>query len=78
MSRRPGDWDCPVCNQLIFGSRPECRKCGSKKPGISTTTITTSTHNVTRRPGDWNCPNCNVVIFGSRSECRKCGSKKPT
>eukprot|EP01062_Namystynia_karyoxenos_P037879 TRINITY_DN2754_c1_g2_i1.p1 TRINITY_DN2754_c1_g2~~TRINITY_DN2754_c1_g2_i1.p1 ORF type:complete len:317 (+),score=57.75 TRINITY_DN2754_c1_g2_i1:86-952(+) len=30
LSARPGDWDCPQCNTLCFGSRDACR-CGYVK-----------------------------------------------
>lgn len=29
---RPGDWNCPSCNELVFASRDTCRKCGAAKP----------------------------------------------
>jgi Zinc finger, C3HC4 type (RING finger) len=29
---RPGDWWCENCNDLIFASRGECRKCHATKP----------------------------------------------
>jgi len=31
-SMRPGDWWCKNCNDFVFASKSECRKCGSKKP----------------------------------------------
>lgn len=27
-----GDWMCPKCNVMIWASKPECRKCNSKRP----------------------------------------------
>lgn len=27
-----GDWTCPGCGDLVFGSKPTCRKCGAPKP----------------------------------------------
>lgn len=30
--RRPGDWDCPKCNDLQFARNPTCRQCGTPKP----------------------------------------------
>merc|ERR1719446_613167 len=26
------DWDCPQCGILVFGSKKECFKCGTKNP----------------------------------------------
>lgn len=28
---KPGDWNCPICNVIIFRSKNECFKCKSKK-----------------------------------------------
>jgi len=28
--RRPGDWDC-ACGAHVFGSRPQCYKCGAPR-----------------------------------------------
>eukprot|EP01084_Bolivina_argentea_P007179 13510_1 len=32
--RRSGDWMCPTCNFLIWGSKSSCKKCGAKRPII--------------------------------------------
>eukprot|EP00930_Biecheleria_cincta_P098284 TRINITY_DN89958_c0_g1_i1.p1 TRINITY_DN89958_c0_g1~~TRINITY_DN89958_c0_g1_i1.p1 ORF type:complete len:491 (+),score=68.58 TRINITY_DN89958_c0_g1_i1:22-1494(+) len=29
---RPGDWTCPMCNELVFASKTECYKCNAPKP----------------------------------------------
>lgn len=29
---KPGDWNCPNCNDLQFARNSECRKCGTPKP----------------------------------------------
>lgn len=29
---RPGDWNCPECNDLQFARNAQCRKCGCPKP----------------------------------------------
>ena len=62
-SKKPGDWNCPNCNDLNFASRNECRKCSTIKPVI-------------KKEGDWYCLNCNDLNFASRIECRKCHIKK--
>jgi len=64
--RRAGDWDCPKCNAMCFGSKDACYKCGETKPGLPR-----------RRPGDWDCPQCGVNVFASKSECFKCRCPKP-
>merc|ERR1712110_924657 len=30
---KPGDWNCPNCGDLVFGSKDACRMCGTPKPG---------------------------------------------
>lgn len=37
MRRRPGDWDCPKCQQLVFSFKPQCKKCGTYRPNPSIT-----------------------------------------
>eukprot|EP00434_Breviolum_minutum_P031025 symbB.v1.2.027442.t1/scaffold2818.1/size74726/1 len=34
-ARREGDWDCPGCGFLVFGTKDECPKCGLKKRSVS-------------------------------------------
>jgi hypothetical protein len=29
-----GDWVCPKCNFLIYGSKNQCKKCKTYKPGF--------------------------------------------
>jgi rubredoxin len=31
--RRDGDWNCPSCGAMVFGSKSECFKCRTPKPG---------------------------------------------
>lgn len=60
MSRRPGDWLCPVCHVYIFASKTECRKCHTKRPCNE------------MAKDDWICPKCKFIIFGSKTYCKKC------
>lgn len=32
MPRRPGDWEC--CGSIVFGSKPNCLKCGRPNPNL--------------------------------------------
>ncbi|CAE7501422.1 CSP3 [Symbiodinium pilosum] len=32
--RRPGDWDCPNCGAMVFGSKDRCFKCGEPRPSM--------------------------------------------
>lgn len=63
-SRKP-DWRCPNCNDLVFGSKNECR-CGERRQQAL----------VVQKPGDWRC-NCGELCFATRSTCRKCNAVKP-
>eukprot|EP00439_Symbiodinium_sp_Y106_P071921 s2852_g13.t1 len=31
---RPGDWNCPTCNDLQFARNSSCRRCGGPKPTL--------------------------------------------
>lgn len=33
MKRRAGDWNCPSCQSLCYGSKDKCFKCGTRKSG---------------------------------------------
>lgn len=60
------DWDCQKCNVKIFGSSPQCKTCGQKRP-----------HKL-----DWYCQShddttiCNYLNHSLRTECRKCNNEK--
>lgn len=60
-TRRPGDWDCPTCGKLVFGSKGSCFVCDSQK----------------KFANDWTCPQCKASVFGSKSSCYKCGTPNP-
>lgn len=63
---KPGDWICPMCNDLQFARNMSCRTCGGKggKGG-----------NVPNaKPGDWICPTCNDLQFARNMACRNCGT----
>lgn len=70
------DWKCTICNFIMFGTRSECKKCGTQhlKNGINPNT----NWRVKARPADWICPNCNFSIFGSKLKCSKCNCLNPT
>ena len=69
---RPGDWRCPSCNAMCFGSRNTCFKCGADRPANAS-----QGGNGRRRPGDWTCPNCGSNVFASKDRCFKCNTPKP-
>lgn len=67
---KPGDWFCPVCVELNFASRQQCRKCNGPRPAFTDPTIGT-------KPGDWFCLTCHDLNFASRTTCRRCNSPHP-
>ena len=73
--RRPGDWDCPACQAVVFGSKLRCFKCAAPRPqGLEAMPWPRQTPS--RRPGDWDCPNpsCRALVFASKTACFRCGT----
>merc|ERR1712013_254703 len=66
-----GDWICPNCGDVVFASKPACRKCGTPKAAVPGGKAHVS------KPGDWICPNCGDLVFATKEACRKCGTPKP-
>merc|ERR1740117_1675190 len=83
---KPGDWSCPGCGDHQFARNPECRKCGTAKPGGGGMAMMGmggggggggGGRTAAQKPGDWNCPSCGDHQFARNTECRKCGSPNP-
>eukprot|EP00929_Paragymnodinium_shiwhaense_P086449 TRINITY_DN4696_c0_g1_i1.p1 TRINITY_DN4696_c0_g1~~TRINITY_DN4696_c0_g1_i1.p1 ORF type:complete len:612 (-),score=98.74 TRINITY_DN4696_c0_g1_i1:372-2207(-) len=70
---QPGDWTCPDCGDLVFASKPCCRRCGRTPPEGTGTG-----GKAALRPGDWVCPNCQDLQFARNATCRKCGEPRPS
>ena len=85
------DWHCATCDFMIYGSKEQCKKCGTKRPeeksssdSLSTSTLstsnitnTTNTTNSKKIFKDWHCATCDFMIYGSKDQCKKCGTKRP-
>jgi predicted RNA-binding Zn-ribbon protein involved in translation (DUF1610 family) len=79
--RKPGDWDCPKCNDHQFARNSHCRKCGAAKPGSEYHDLETTPSPQPRffrefKRGDWSCIVCGDHQFARNTECRRCGSPK--
>jgi len=75
-TRKPGDWVCATCHDLVFARNAACRKCGTPKPGGDS--VPRSVAAAARaRPGDWICPHCNDLVFARNSACRMCRTPRP-
>ena len=61
---RPGDWNCPYCQNHNFASRAVCKQCREPKPASQS------------RPGEWQCK-CGELNFAKRTECRGCSAPQP-
>lgn len=69
---KPGDWKCPSCPEMNFGSRTVCRSCGSGRP--------TSEVNATNKQSE--CVICMeksidsvITSCGHSAVCLQCGSR---
>mmetsp|Transcript_66098 Transcript_66098/g.158113 ORF Transcript_66098/g.158113 Transcript_66098/m.158113 type:complete len:555 (+) Transcript_66098:63-1727(+) len=71
---RPGDWMCPICNETVFASKSECRKCRSVRPRVESDSGGCSSGQMAK---DWVCTSCAESNFGSRQSCRRCSSMRP-
>ncbi len=73
--RRPGDWDCPSCQALVFSSKAACFRCQTPRPPSAGSPAPSSGSSGGRQPvrraGDWDCPNpsCRALVFASRQVC---------
>ena len=84
LTKKPGDWTCPSCQELNFATRNTCRKCSvaridvntNTNPNINPTTITDPPKPTTMKPGDWICCVCQKMNFASRSVCMSCSKPK--
>jgi len=79
--RRPGDWDCPECNDHQFARNSHCRKCGAVKPGGQSEGEAPQQQPPRRRfqefkRGDWSCMVCGDHQYARNTQCRRCGSPK--
>lgn len=68
--RRPGDWNCPKCNHLVFKTKSTCFKCNYSKSGSREADIAKSRE-------DWTCPDCYCKWSSSKKECEECGKWNP-
>jgi len=79
---RPGDWECPRCNNVNFSHRNRCNgksngvSCNLRKPEFEKFGVSRLRSNETRQPGDWACFRCGNLNFPSRENCNKCNIPK--
>lgn len=66
---KPGDWHCPNCGDLVFGSKAACKMCGTPKPHIVDMGGAKE-----HKPGDWVCPQCQNLNFAKNTTCKQCNT----
>jgi hypothetical protein len=84
IDEKTGDWKCPGCQIMVYGSKSECFRCGTQNPStpgytpgrVSLPDRYAGGYGV-KRPGDWTCPQCDCNCFASKSSCFKCGADRP-
>jgi len=75
---RDGDWECPRCYNLNFGSRDMCNgtlngtDCRLKKPDFQTFGVKAWKDASKIKDTDWDCWRCGNVNFQSRDTCNRC------
>ena len=67
---RPSFFSLSRCNELCFGSKTECFKCGCARG--NTKDSTRKGFGKRPRPGDWDCLSCGSLNFASRDACFSC------
>jgi len=75
---REGDWECPRCYNLNFGSRDMCNgtkngtDCRLKKPEFVKFGVKAWKNASTIKDTDWDCWRCGNVNFQNRDTCNRC------
>lgn len=84
---KPGDWHCPAasCNELNFGSRTQCRKCGSARPTNTQAPASNNNNSNSDMQEDQEKDNCVVcmaqpsnaviTVCGHLGMCMDCAKK---
>jgi len=63
MNRKPGDWNCPKCDFVIFASKPKCLKCNVYKNDWKCANCNTFT-----KQSSANCFRCNAAKPGAPAD----------
>jgi len=77
MNTRPGDWECPDCNNLNYSNRRQCNRCGIDKPQELIDQEELNRKGPVFKKGDWYCPGCKNLNFAKRVNCNRCGDNRP-
>ncbi|XP_034740454.1 E3 SUMO-protein ligase RanBP2 isoform X2 [Etheostoma cragini] len=83
-SKKPGQWDCDVCEVRNEASAENCVACGTRNPVVKSTEGAPVTSNVPavselgadlpKKDGQWDCNACLVRNNASATECVSCCS----
>lgn len=83
-----GNWSCPYCQNINFGVRTTCNRCGMEKVVLGESDLEPAPQAPPQRgakrgppvagvDGNWACPSCQNVNFAVRTACNRCGAPKP-
>lgn len=85
-SKKPGQWDCNVCEVRNEASADKCVSCQSPNPSSKSSTEPPAASKVTigsglgvdsARDGQWDCNACLVRNEGSAAQCVSCHAPNP-
>lgn len=72
-----GNWQCPSCQNINYGIRTACNRCGLPKPQPAPLPASGRGMPVEGVDGNWRCPSCQNVNYGMRTACNRCAAPKP-
>ncbi|XP_033474036.2 E3 SUMO-protein ligase RanBP2 isoform X2 [Epinephelus lanceolatus] len=86
-SKKPGQWDCGVCEVRNEASTDKCVSCGAPNPAAKSTKEAPVASNppavsgfgaeFAKKDGQWDCNTCLVRNDASAAECVSCSSPNP-
>lgn len=92
-SKKPGQWDCDVCEVRNEASADNCVSCNALKPSLKTTAIAQTAPaadapaisafgsgfgaQFSKKPGQWDCDVCEVRNEASSDSCVACNTPNP-
>jgi uncharacterized OB-fold protein len=72
-----GNWRCPECTNINFGTRDTCNRCNAPKPEFpDDAPAPPKAKPEAGVDGAWECEACKNVNFASRTACFRCGRPK--
>jgi len=75
-----GNWQCPLCENVNFGTREACNRCQTPRPEEEAAATLTGHAEAEEATGEWTwaCPACGGVNSVEQPECSLCAAPMPT